>query len=277
MNRLTREARLISPDHARIVAAVLRSATSRVLAFADTLGGSTLITDMEQVVRIRSEVDLPVYQSGICTGREHGCGRPDANVRSGATTSASDARFVVPMRFDTTALLGKRPSKPDMPADGAAADFTRGHSGRSTQRPPYCPLSLTLQENDPPATQSAVLGFVFVGTSAKGAAAVGRRSRSFDLRLTLRERRAQVVIIHPTMTQGQNRRTPQPPAPAETGSCGVSARHSSLFGADARAPPRSTCTGVRDAGGLFLRHNHSANPARHCSDNALKFHVFLDN
>ena len=178
MNRLTREARLISPDHARIVAAVLRSATSRVLAFADTLGGSTLITDMEQVVRIRSEVDLPVYQSGICTGREHGCGRPDANVRSGATTSASDARFVVPMRFDTTALLGKRPSKPDMPADGAAADFTRGHSGRSTQRPPYCPLSLTLQENDPPAAQSAVLGFVFVGTSASGAAAVGWRSGS---------------------------------------------------------------------------------------------------
>jgi hypothetical protein len=28
------------------------------------------------------------------------------------------------MRFDTTALLGKRPSTPDMPADGAAAEFT---------------------------------------------------------------------------------------------------------------------------------------------------------
>ena len=166
------------------------------------LGGSTLISHMKQIVRTRSGVDLSVYRSKICPGGVESAaatGQTQMSAVAAATTSAAAARLVVRMRFETTALPGRRAveARHVGPADGAPADLTWGHFGRSTQRPPYCSLSLTslacFKKNDPPVMQSAVLCFVFVG----GAPAVVWRSpqRSFDLRLTLREGCAQVVII----------------------------------------------------------------------------------
>jgi hypothetical protein len=53
------------------------------------------------------------------------------------------------------------------------------------------------------------------------------------------------MIIGPTLTHSQTKRSMQAHSPAESGSFGVLARRLRLVGADARAPPGPTSTGVR--------------------------------
>lgn len=131
-----------------------------------------------------------------------------------------------------------------------------GRSGRSTQGPPFCSFSLTLPAGLEeiirlPRNLLYLLSFSWERAHSVPLRLFGSRVRPMGSILRpsahVAGRCAQVVIIHLTMTLGQKRRALEPPTRAETGSRGVLARHSSLLGADARAPPRSTSTGVRRA------------------------------
>jgi hypothetical protein len=187
-------------------------------------------------------------------GRGGGCDRPDANVlcsRGDKKRVGRTFRRPHEVRHYRASGAASLRSQTCLTCRGRARGRYPRHSGRSAQRPPDCSLCLTslacLHEAIP-GHAICCTWFRFRGNERNRRRwVVWRAPQGFDPSTfgSRYGRRAQVLSIHLTVTHGQNRRRPPPPAPAEAGSCGASARHFDLFGADARAPPRPTSTGVR--------------------------------